>query len=130
MKLGEIIKNYRNEHQMSMDDFAKLSGMSKSYISILEKNVNPSTGKEIAPSIKSIQQAALAMRIPFDDLFKMLDSNVDIHSEDYLLSDSVLVETHISDDEKKLLQAFRLADYVDKLMVLRALHIDEDNNNK
>lgn len=38
MTLGEIIKKYRHDHSLSMDAFAAMSGLSKSYISILEKN--------------------------------------------------------------------------------------------
>ena len=41
MILGELIKTYRTEHHMSMDDFAKKCGLSKAYISILERNINP-----------------------------------------------------------------------------------------
>lgn len=43
MTLGEIIKNYRAEHKMSMDAFSQKVGLSKAYISILERNF-----KEIA----------------------------------------------------------------------------------
>lgn len=46
MHLGEIIKKYREEHDnMSMDAFALRSGLSKGYISMLESNKNPRTGK-------------------------------------------------------------------------------------
>ena len=38
MFLGEIVKKYRLEHKISMDEFARLSGLSKGYISMLEKN--------------------------------------------------------------------------------------------
>ena len=36
MTLGEIIKEYRISHSLSMDGFSKLSGISKAYISLLE----------------------------------------------------------------------------------------------
>lgn len=58
MTLGEIIKAFRKEHDMSMDDFSRVSGISKSYISLLEKNKHPKTGKSIAPSVQPIKQAA------------------------------------------------------------------------
>ncbi|HEQ7796970.1 TPA: helix-turn-helix transcriptional regulator, partial [Streptococcus pyogenes] len=38
MKLGEIIKNFREEKKLSMDRFAEKSGLTKGYISMLEKN--------------------------------------------------------------------------------------------
>ena len=51
MKLGEIIKEYRLSHKESMGDFANKTGLSKTYISMLEKNRNTSTGKPVIPSI-------------------------------------------------------------------------------
>ena len=80
MTLGEIIKNYRSEHQMSMDAFAEKSGISKAYISLLEKNQHPKTGKPIAPSIQSIKQAADGMGMDFNILFRMIEGNVDLSS--------------------------------------------------
>lgn len=126
MTLGDIIKTYRQEHSLSMADFAKLSGMSKSYISLLEKDKNPSTGKRISPSIKSIQQAAIAMNMPFDALFEMVDF-VDI-SENLIISDINVYETDtcISAEERKVLQAYRMASYVEKLMVFKALNIEDE----
>ena len=41
MTLGDVIKNYRTNYNMSMDMFAKKSGISKAYISLLEKNKHP-----------------------------------------------------------------------------------------
>ena len=61
--LGEIIKAYRSEHDMSMDDFAKASGISKAYISVLEKNKRPGSDKPVQPSVKCVLQAAKAMGV-------------------------------------------------------------------
>lgn len=80
MTLGEIIKAYRNERHLSMDAFAAKSGMSKAYISLLEKNQHPKTGKPIAPSIQSIKQAADGMNMDFNALFEMLEGEVDLAS--------------------------------------------------
>lgn len=41
MTLGEVIKKYREDHDLSMADFAELSGMSKAYVSLLEKGTRP-----------------------------------------------------------------------------------------
>lgn len=81
MTLGDIIKSYREEHQLSMDAFARLSGISKAYISLLEKNKHPKTGKQITPSIRFIKQAALAMNIDFDELFSMIDGDVSLEAD-------------------------------------------------
>lgn len=78
MTLGEIIKEYRASHSLSMDSFSEKSGISKAYISLLEKNRHPKTGKEIAPSIQCIKQAADGMNMDFNALFNMLDGNVSL----------------------------------------------------
>lgn len=78
MTLGDIIKNYRTMHQLSMDAFAEKSGISKAYISLLEKNAHPKTRKPIAPSIQCIRQVADAMNMDFNILFAQLEGDVSL----------------------------------------------------
>lgn len=75
MTLGEIIKDYRQTHSLSMDEFSRYSGLSKAYISLLEKNKHPKTGKPIIPSLSTIRRVGVAMGMSFDDLFSKLDSD-------------------------------------------------------
>ena len=63
-----------------MATFAEKSGISKAYISLLEKNRHPKTGKPISPSIQCIKQVADAIGMNFDDLFKTLEGNVTVSS--------------------------------------------------
>ena len=74
MTLGDVIKAYRIEHGLSMDEFAKQSTLSKGYISMLEKNKNPKTGKAITPSILTYQCIAKAMSTTIETLMKTVDS--------------------------------------------------------
>ena len=78
MTLGDIIKDYRKKHDLSMDAFSEKSGISKAYISLLEKNKHPKTGKNIAPSIQCIKQAADGMNMDFNVLFGLIDGNVTV----------------------------------------------------
>lgn len=78
MTLGDIIKDYRIANDLSMDAFSAKSGISKAYISLLEKNKHPKTGKAIAPSIQCIKQAADGMNMDFNTLFAMLDGDVSL----------------------------------------------------
>lgn len=95
MTLGDIIKSYRKTNDLSMDDFAKSSGLSKTYISMLEKNINPKNGQEIVPTIKTIGKAAKGMFMSFDELFDMLDNNtkvkVDATGSDKMTKKSILI---------------------------------------
>lgn len=82
MLLGDIIKQYREEHQMSLQDFANLIGSSRSYIHMLEKNINPSTNKPISPSIETLKLLAKAMNMDLDILLKQLNSNQKIYLDE------------------------------------------------
>ena len=73
MTLGDIIKDYRIANDLSMDAFSEKSGISKAYISLLEKNKHPKTGKPISPSIQCIKQAADGMNMDFNTLFGMME---------------------------------------------------------
>lgn len=61
MTLGELVKKYRTEHELSLRDFSRLSGISNGYISMLEKKEHPKTKKPIVPSIEKMKCIASAM---------------------------------------------------------------------
>lgn len=82
MLLGDIIKQYREEHQMSLQDFADLIGTSRSYIHMLEKNVNPSTKKPISPSIETLKSLANAMNMDLEILLKQLNDEQNIYLDE------------------------------------------------
>lgn len=73
MFLGEVIKKYREEHQLSQRDFAKRCDISYTYVSALEKNIDYRTGKPISPTLETVKKVSTAIQIPIDDLLKMLD---------------------------------------------------------
>ena len=73
MFLGEIIKKYRNENQISMRDFAKRCNLSHTYIAALEKNIDSRTGKPIAPTLDTVKHIAVAINMNIDELLKILD---------------------------------------------------------
>jgi len=73
MNIGSAIKKYRKEKGLSMEQFAKLCGRSKGYISMLEKGANPRTGKGITPSIDTVTQIASAMQVSLDKLLSATD---------------------------------------------------------
>lgn len=73
MKLGEIIRDYRLKNDLSMGDFAKLSGISKPYVSMLEADKNSRDGKKIKPSVETLQKVSKAINLPLNDLLRMLD---------------------------------------------------------
>lgn len=52
MNIGDWVKKYRKEHGLSMQAFGNMCGLSRAYISILEKGINPTTNKPFSLHIK------------------------------------------------------------------------------
>lgn len=77
MNLGDIIKEYRVKYSVTMDDFAQMSGLSKGYISMLEKNENPRTKLPIMPTTKTLQAVSQAMNISIGELMDKLGGKND-----------------------------------------------------
>ena len=73
MHLGEIIKKYRAEHNLSQAEFAKISKISKGYISMLENNKNPSTGEPLAPTYTIFEKVSKATGYEIDALLRAMD---------------------------------------------------------
>ena len=73
MHIGELIKKYRIDNKLTMEEMGKLLDVSKAYISMLEKNKNSRSGKPIAPSTAIFKSVANLYNISLDDLLKQLD---------------------------------------------------------
>lgn len=73
MKLGEVIKTYRENTGLTMQEFANKAGLSKGYISMLEKNQHPQSQRPLTPSLETYQKVAYAMSITLDDLIAIID---------------------------------------------------------
>lgn len=77
MTLGDIIKKYRDDADLSMDGFAQLSGLSKSYISVLERNITPH-GNEPSPGIDTYKAVAKVLGIDVNDLIRAVDDDIEL----------------------------------------------------
>lgn len=75
MTLGDLIKDFRSSHGMSQDDFARYSGLSKAYISILERDFNPSTKRPAIPSLETIKSVSSVIGMDFNEVISVLDGN-------------------------------------------------------
>jgi transcriptional regulator with XRE-family HTH domain len=73
MTLSELMIKYRKEHGMSQRQFAIRCGVSNGYISMLERNINPSTGEAAVPSLPMLRKIAAGMGISLDNLFAKVD---------------------------------------------------------
>lgn len=78
MILGDIIKEYREKNNLSQRDFAKRCGLSYTYISALEKNLDYRSGKPISPTLETIRSVANGINMSIDDLLKILDDEQEL----------------------------------------------------
>lgn len=78
MTIGEIIKEYRTKYDVTMDDFAQMCGLSKGYISMLEKNENPRTKLPIMPTTKTLQAVSATLNISVSELMDKLGDRIGI----------------------------------------------------
>lgn len=123
MHLGEIIKEYRDKNKLSMDKFAKMANVSKAYISVLERNKRPKTGKPVIPSIPVIKNVAEAMNMSFDDLFNMLEDNQLISlTDDTLISKITDIATQLTSQRQE-----RVYNYAEEQLNEQNGQIHEDN---
>ena len=89
MELKTFINSYRTEHNLTMEQFAKLASLSKGYISMLEKGYNPQTRKKIIPSISALNNIAIATGTDLDHLLKIIDDievSLDSPAQDMIIS--------------------------------------------
>lgn len=75
MHLGEVIKKYRKERDMTIQEFAAKADLTKGYVSMIERNYNPRNGGQIVPSIRTYNKVAIAMDMTIDELMQLVDSD-------------------------------------------------------
>ena len=99
MNLSEIIKQYREEHDMTMQELADRCGLSKGYISMLENSFKPSnTKKNIIPSISSIKKLADGTNLDFDYLLSSVNGEISFLDQPV----KITVSSTKNDDSKNL----------------------------
>ena len=112
MKLSAIIADYREKIQISQREFARRCDLSNSYISFLEKETNPKTGRPMVPTLIQYKKIATGMNMTVQQLFEMLDNDapVDLNPSANVLRSPVSSFGYLSEEEQALLSAFRAAD--------------------
>ncbi len=122
MTLGQYVRQFREENNLSQRKFAELCGLSNAYISILEDGKSPKTGKDLIPKIDSLLRIANAMGITLDDLFDAIDDmEVDISTVSKaqklaapkiqiftVNNDEGKIKTDLTQKEMQMLELFRL----------------------
>lgn len=114
MTLSELIIEYRNEHGISQRQMASQCKLSTGYISLIEKETNPQTGKPMVPSLAVLNKLAKGMGITLDKLLSVCDDMpVDISATEKTVLDEKdgldieIAEIILSLSESKKQEALR-----------------------
>ena len=78
MKLSELIVDYRKRMDISQREFSRRCDLSNTYISFLEKEKNPKTGKPMVPTLEIYKKLADGMRMTVQQLFEQLDDDAPV----------------------------------------------------
>lgn len=78
MKLSELIINYRKKMQISQREFSRRCDLSNSYISFIENEKNPRTGKPMVPTLEQYKKIANCMGLTVQQLFEQLDEDAPV----------------------------------------------------
>lgn len=73
MRLGELIHEYREAHDLSQRQFADMCKLSNGYVSMLERGVNPNTGNPITPTIPQLKKLADGMGTTIAAIIEKVD---------------------------------------------------------
>ena len=119
MKLSELIIEYRREHGISQRQMASQCSLSTGYISLIEKEINPQTGKPMVPSLAVLNKLAKGMGITLDNLLSVCDDMpVDISATEKTVLDEKdgldleIAEIILSLSESKKPEALRYLRYL------------------
>lgn len=66
--LADLIREYRDEHGLSLRDFAERCSLSHAYVDKLERAVDPRSGKPVTPTVETLRLLAQGMGVTLEDL--------------------------------------------------------------
>lgn len=124
MTIGDVIKEFRKLNDLSLEEFGKMAGLSKSYVSMLENNKDP-RGNPVNPSLETIDKIAGAIGVDVDALVGQIDQDVVVNRKKTPLSDFDNSEEEAATKWKFIRYCYEHASQEDKNKVLTILKVRE-----
>lgn len=124
MTIGDVIKEFRKLNDLSLEEFGKIAGLSKSYVSMLENNKDP-RGNPVNPSLETIDKIAGAIGVDVDALVGQIDQDVVVNRKKTPLSDFDNSEEEAATKWKFIRYCYEHASQEDKNRVLTILKVRE-----
>ena len=78
MKLSDLIIEYRTRMNISQREFSRKCDLSNTYISFIENEKNPKTGRPVVPTLEQYKKLADGMGISVQRLFELLDDDAPV----------------------------------------------------
>lgn len=106
MKLSELIIRYRKEQDLSQRQLAARCNLSTGYISLIEKEINPQTGKRMIPTLQVLNKLSTGMGLSLDELLSAcddMDVSLSAGADAMLINEDFPINTH----ERELIVAYR-----------------------
>lgn len=111
MRLGELIKQYRDKHGLSQRSFAaKCGGITNGYISMIESERSPRTNKAPRLSLDKLYAIAHGLDMTPHELFKLVDDMQvvdDPTAQSFTAPGDFSPAAPLVPDEQELLDLFR-----------------------
>lgn len=123
MTIGDVIKEFRKLNELNLEEFGKMCGLSKSYISMLENNKDP-RGNPVNPSLETIDKIASAIGVDTDALVGQIDQDVVVNRKKPL-TDFDTSEEESATKWKFIRYCYEHASQEDKNKVLTILKVRE-----
>ena len=123
MTIGDVIKEFRKLNDLSLEEFGKMAGLSRSYVSMLENNKDP-RGNPVNPSLETIDKIASAIGVDVDALVGQIDQDVVVNRRKPL-SDFDNSEEEAAVKWKFIRYCYEHASQEDKNKVLTILKVRE-----
>lgn len=124
--LGDIIKEYRLDHDLSLREFSKKCGLSHTYIDKLEKGIDPRSQKPVEPTLDALEKISTAIDLSLDELLTLLgkinaNSKVDINKNEKNVEE--LLEDTMAQilDQKGLMLNGQIVDDDDLVLLRNAI---------
>ncbi len=113
MKLSELIRDFRQRTNISQREFSRKCDLSNTYISFLENEKNPKTGRPLIPTLEQYKKLADGMGITVQHLFELLDEDAPVDVRDIVSHNDSQSPIVIPDSAKfrKVMEYMSVSDY-------------------
>lgn len=141
MELSQVLREYRENNDISQRELGRRCGLSNSLISLIEMGLNPQTGKKMSPDLETYRKLAYGMQMSLQQLFEQLgdDAMVNLSGDPQNSLDvgaawyaakirqqglDGYFDTYTSAEERNIIKAYRAADSGTKNAVRKLLDIE------